>query len=452
MEKKINLLWIFTSMPAILLAEENHLNHVASISLLPFFLLIFVILLSMLANSKHRQDQSEISKDTLSIKNAAYNILMDSELSTASIDAEMKFVFCNETFANIFNCGAEALVGKSILDNCPFPRPSEFYKTLERIHQKKEIPEKPIVLGISLHNPKSNESFLDYVALIRPYKEANRDLILIVIVVSQDADLRLDNLLKSIAQKDSDLKKLAEIDQLKSEFLATLSHELKTPLVSIKGYMELMATEKFGPLTDGQKKALRVSLKNTSHLNSLISSILNFARMEAGKLKFDLAPQKISPLISDTVFSMKPIADKSGIGISAEIDQELPWVMIDSELLNRVLINLIDNSIKFSEPGTNILVIAENAEQENMIKVSVIDQGRGIPQDKIEKIKNPFYQADKTDTRPKGGLGLGLAICEKVLTGHGTALKIESEPGKGSNISFLLKSSKTPQHSERTLL
>ncbi|GAB4272083.1 MAG: hypothetical protein Kow0029_10390 [Candidatus Rifleibacteriota bacterium] len=423
-------------------ANTNLQSAIADLSPVPFILLGLVVLVTFIGTScrgNNLNGQKEI--DDNYVLEHAINLIRYSQLATAAIDVNMKVIFCNKSFASFMQKKPDEIIGQNVLNNMPFAKNYILYSTLEKIYQERKIPAKPIVLLMNKYGNKPEDSIqIDLVATIRPYGMEKPDLMMLVLASSDKTDLEIDDLLKSLQQKDSELKKMEEIDKLKSEFLATLSHELKTPLVSIKGYLDLMASEKFGPLTEGQKKALRVSLKNTSNLNSLISSILNFARMEAGKLKFDLNPQKISSLILDTIDSMKPIADKNEIEISADISPDLPWVIMDSELIHRVLSNLLDNAIKFSKAKSRVVVKA-NIESDDLIRVSVIDFGEGIPADKIEKIKAPFYQADNTDTRPRGGLGLGLAICEKILAGHGTSLLIQSEPGKGSCVSFTLKTS-----------
>ncbi|MGM0598587.1 MAG: ATP-binding protein [Candidatus Rifleibacteriota bacterium] len=375
-------------------------------------------------------------------KDQTYNLLMTSGLSTAILDMNLNFHFCNKTFASLLNVTPKKLQGSNFLENFPFNKSGLFYKTLKEIHSSGQAPENPVILGVNLHDQQKIDYILDFFALVRPYKDGNKTYLLIVLAFSRSSKILLDNVVKSIEKKNNDLKRIKEIDKLKSEFLATLSHELKTPLVSIKGYMDLMATEKFGPLTEKQKKALRVSLRNTSHLNALISSILNFARMEAGKLKFDLATQKIDPLINDTIDAMQPIADNNSISIKANLDENLPKIIMDAELIHRVLINLLDNAIKFSPAGNEVFIEACHQDKENVI-ISVIDHGQGIDKDKLEKIKAPFFQADEPDTRPRGGLGLGLAICEKILTGHGTSLTISLNKDCGTKVSFLLKTSES---------
>lgn len=399
-------------------------------------LLGFILLISSISRVQNQNERIK-SAQRAYLRDRAFDLMMNSELSTATVNLDMQVIFCNNRFSSVFKSSPEQMLGKNILEHFPFPETSIFFKHLHKIQTEKKAPERPILLGIKLENHQESEAEIDFFAMIRPFSEDNRDFILIALTFPGNAKIVFDDIAKSLDQKNSDYKKLEEIDHLKSEFLATLSHELKTPLVSIKGYMDLMESEKFGPLTEGQRKALRVSLKNTSHLNSLISSILNFARMEAGKLRFDLAPQRIGSLINDTIDSMKPIADKNNTSITYEAAEDLPWVMIDAELINRVLINLLDNAIKFSAKDSLVTIKAQ-VMSEKTIKISVNDCGCGIPEDKLDKIKRPFYQADKSDTRPRGGLGLGLAICDKILAGHGTSLQINSSP-QGTTVAFDLK-------------
>lgn len=399
-------------------------------------LLGFILLISAITRVQN-QDKRIKSAQRDYLRDRAFDLLMNSELSTATVNLDMQVIFCNNRFASIFNSSPEQMLGKNILEHFPFPKSGIFYQSLEEIQRQKKGPERPKLLGLKLEDHPESEGEIDFFAMLRPFCEDNQEFIFIALTFPGNAEVIFDDMVESLNKRNSDYKELEEIDHLKSEFLATLSHELKTPLVSIKGYMDLMESEKFGPLTEGQRKALRVSLKNTSHLNSLISSILNFARMEAGKLRFDLAPQRLGSLINDTIDSMKPISDKNNISIIYETVEELPWVMMDAELINRVLINLLDNAIKFSEKDNKVIIKAVQT-TEKTLRISIQDYGCGIPEDKIDKIKRPFFQADKSDTRPRGGLGLGLAICEKILAGHGTSLQISSSP-QGTTIGFDLK-------------
>jgi len=361
----------------------------------------------------------------------------ESIFPTAIFDGNLSIVLMNKNFRDKFlgDCQQKPV---SIADVTRLWQTTEGKTLLTQLQKSSNLPHNPVLIHIDFAN--DNDEKESYITVFRYFESSSRaaPFFSLTAVDSRHTASIADDLVARIAEKDSNLKKLEEVDRLKSEFLATLSHELKTPLVSIKGYLDLIASEKMGPLTEKQTKALQVTLKNASHLNSMISSMLNFARMEAGKLMFDLVHQKLPQRIAETVDSMRPIADNRNITIQTVLEKDLPAVIADPELIHRVMCNLIENSIKFSATGSEVTVEVSRFSPQ-LIKVQVVDKGCGIAADKLELIKTPFYQIVKSDTRPSSGLGLGLAICEKILVGHGTSLHIESREGQGTTCSFNLR-------------
>ncbi len=406
--------------------------------LLPTMLLLIVVI--FVSSAFRKSPESEKSARN-SLSPYTDDLFQFSDFPTAVFDLDLKLMGANQNFSKIFQISADSDFNP--LTDSKLGKSPGLSALLKTIKTSRKIPETPVFLDSDsgLTDQGESSSFVSgsYFMVRRLVStQTQEELLVLLVIESKYSKAFATDLTRKIAQRDIDLKKLEELDQLKSEFLATLSHELKTPLVSIKGYLDLMASEKMGPLTEKQEKALRVSLKNTSHLNTLISSILNFARMEAGKLLFDLVNQKLPPHVNDIIDSLKPIADNRQISIITDFSESLPIVIIDPELMHRVLINLLENAIKFSPPGSQVTV-SITRHSESLVRVQVKDQGRGIPHEKLDKIKAPFYQADKSDTRPTGGLGLGLAIAEKILIGHGTSLQIESQENVGTVCSFFLK-------------
>ncbi len=392
-----------------------------------FFLLAGVILVSTIFSPNKKSVSRHFNLDEY-----AKDLFECSVFPTAVLSLDLKLVGANKAFYGKFKYRENF----NILEEQCFFDSIDLREFLENIRNRKLSPVRPYFFLTSTGTDKQDE---DYVILrTLNCSKSDRKMLVLIMVSQEHTQSITKNLIEKIAAKESDLKKLEEVDHLKSEFLATLSHELKTPLVSIKGYLDLMASEKMGPLTEKQTKALKVSLRNTSHLNSVISSMLNFARMEAGKLLFDLTHQKLQPHLNDISDSLRPMADNKQISLKLEYDKDLPMVVIDAELIHRVLINLIDNAIKFSTTGTEVKIVA-NQVSNNLVKVSVIDKGKGIPENKLGLIKTPFFQVDKSDTRTTAGIGLGLAIAEKILIGHGTTLCIDSKPESGTTVSFYLK-------------
>ncbi len=385
------------------------------------------------------------------LKAISWFFFEDSTFPTAIFRPDLRLILANKSFESIFMNGADLKRQISLVDIKCLWSDKKNADLLNHLQTTHSLPENPLFINIEFAGNSGEKE--NYVLLFR-YCDTLPEIgpFTSIEAISSKYTMNIaEDLVSKIAENETTLKRLEEVDQLKSEFLATLSHELKTPLVSIKGYLDLMASEKMGPLTDKQTKALKVSLKNASHLNSLISSMLNFARMEAGKLMFDLVHQKLPPRINETIDSMRPIAESRNIGLQTNFASDLPAVVFDPELMHRVMCNLLENSVKFSTAGSNVYVnISMHSPQ--LVKVQVTDSGCGIPADKFEEIKTPFYQIAKSDTRPTSGLGLGLAICEKILIGHGTTLNIESKENQGTSCSFYLKvateSSAGLQHSD----
>lgn len=397
--------------------------------LLAIFLLVGILAFSCLVQTRQKKACNEEIHSVFFEKN---------DFPSVIIDRELKICLVNENFRNFFSSFTTLTSLNEILDCSPFSETSGLKNLLQDYQTTGKLPNRPLFIGKEPNQENANSVAYVMVRNLSISRPEPRQYLIISLIHSDYINSILAELTRQIALSESNLKKLEELDRLKSEFLATLSHELKTPLVSIKGYLDLIATQKMGPLTEKQEKAIRVSLRNTSHLNNLISSILNFARMEAGKLKFDRVNQKMTPLINDIIDSLKPLAESQHITLVSETAAQMPSVCIDGDLMHRVLSNLIENSIKFSPPGSTVTVRARQL-NEDQLRVEVADSGCGIPADKMELIKAPFFQADKSDTRPTGGLGLGLAIAEKILIGHGTTLDIESSEGKGTICSFVLR-------------
>lgn len=377
-------------------------------------------------------------KQSQQMKMLTWFLFDESIFPTALFKTDLKLILANKSFKSTFMNTASAKESVSMADIKSLWLDKKSADLLSHLQATRSLPESPFFINIEFTEDSGEKE--NYVLFFRHCDNlpTSEPLITLKAINNKYTMNIAEDLVNKIAERETSLKKLEEVDRLKSEFLATLSHELKTPLVSIKGYLDLIASKKMGPLTEKQAKALQVSQRNASHLNSLISSMLNFARMEAGKLMFDLVHQKLPPRISETIDSMRPIAENRNVMIQNSFDPDLPAVVFDPELMHRVMCNLLENAIKFSATNSEINVdISLHSPQ--LVKVQVKDFGCGIPADKLELIKTPFYQIAKSDTRPTSGLGLGLAICEKILIGHGTTLNIESQENKGTTCSFHLK-------------
>jgi len=241
--------------------------------------------------------------------------------------------------------------------------------------------------------------------------------------------------LENLKKLQTAYEELETLDKMKDEFISNVSHELKTPLVSIKGYGELLYDEKVGSLMGEQKKSLEAIIRNANRLTRLIDSILFLSRLQAGKVEFHFEPVELDEIIEICVNDMKSMMDKKKISFEKNI-QEISRVRGDRDKYMEVINNLLDNSIKFTQMGGKIRIEAIN-EGDN-VHVSVSDNGIGIPEEIIPRLFTRFYQVDASTSRKYGGSGLGLYITKTIVDTFGGKIWIESYPGKGTTVHMLL--------------
>ncbi|MGE5175767.1 MAG: ATP-binding protein [Hyphomicrobiales bacterium] len=227
-----------------------------------------------------------------------------------------------------------------------------------------------------------------------------------------------------------------ELDRLKSEFVAVVSHEVRTPLTSIKGSLELLGDERFHQLPPPQKELLGICQANTERLITLINDILDFSKLESSKLSLNYENAAIDRILLEAVENIRNLAAMKGIEIEVRIDPATGSVEADPMRLGQVATNLIGNAIKFSPEKAKIEVFASG--DDASVTVSVKDYGRGISQRDMSRLFQRFAQLDSSTTRKAGGTGLGLVISKGIVEQHGGKIWVESALGQGSTFSFSL--------------
>ncbi len=234
-----------------------------------------------------------------------------------------------------------------------------------------------------------------------------------------------------------DFTREAEVEKMKSAFVAMVSHELRTPLSAILGYAEIFTEKIYGPLNEKQINMTNRIVSNTRRLLSLINDLLDQAQMEAGKLKIKYEAVNPSELLDNLHSVMdKLIADKN-LKLTSELDANLPETLKgDSARLQQILINLVNNAVKFTEAGSIHVCLSKVDEQHWSIQVA--DTGQGIPKEELPRIFETFRQVEGTTTRVHGGFGLGLSIVKQLVNLMGGEVSVESELGKGSTFSITL--------------
>lgn len=225
-------------------------------------------------------------------------------------------------------------------------------------------------------------------------------------------------------------------NRAKSQFLATMSHELRTPLNAIAGYADLMELELRGPLTELQRADLARIKVSGQHLLSLINDVLNFAKIEAGRLELQFSPASVSALVAGIDPLIAPQYGARGLAYAFECaDDAVVWA--DAEKVQQILLNLLTNAGKFTAPGNTVTVQSE--QDDHVVRIHVRDRGRGIPADKLDRIFEPFVQIDRHLTQAsQQGVGLGLSISRELARAMGGDLTAESTLGEGSTFTLVL--------------
>jgi signal transduction histidine kinase len=245
------------------------------------------------------------------------------------------------------------------------------------------------------------------------------------------------------AELQEALRRLSELSQMKANFVANISHELRTPLTHVKGYLELLSTESLGPLSDNQRNALQVSHRAAGRLESLIDNLILFSLAARGEMTLHLTPVSLTKVAGEIINYSSPKAQDRKVSLFFENRSDIPYVQADEEKISWVILQLIDNAIKFTPPGGRITFSIEK-ETDKLVRVAVADTGIGIPVSRLKEVFEPFHQLDASSTRRYSGTGLGLALVKEIVSAHGSMVEVKSEEGHGSTFSFPLLAAMKP--------
>ncbi len=254
--------------------------------------------------------------------------------------------------------------------------------------------------------------------------------------------VRERGLISDLKQKSVELEKanedLRRLDNLKSIFVSSVSHELRTPLTVIKEFISLMLEGHGGTLTDDQREYLGIAHKNILRLTNLIDTLLDFSRIESGKgLQLKFEPARLVEVVEDASMTLAQSLEEKRVILENRLDPDMPQVLIDRNRLVEVLINLINNGIKFTPAGGKITIDTRGlTEKRDYLKVVVSDTGIGIPPEDLSRVFDRFYQGQSTGISM--GSGLGLAITKEIIEGHQGAIQAESRLGSGTTFVFTL--------------
>ncbi|WP_102345313.1 two-component system histidine kinase PnpS [Bacillus sp. Marseille-P3661] len=232
-----------------------------------------------------------------------------------------------------------------------------------------------------------------------------------------------------------DITELKRLESIRNDFVANVSHELKTPMTSIKGFSETLLD---GAAEEPELREyfLGIILKETDRLQSLVNDLLDLSKIEQEGFKLNLSVIDISEIVRDVVIILESIAEEKEISLISNVETEQLFIFADQHRIKQILINLINNAINYTPPEGSIEVFVLNLENE--IKISIVDTGIGIAKEHISRIFERFYRVDKARSRNSGGTGLGLAIVKHLVEAHQGRIEVESEIGKGTTFSVIL--------------
>ena len=223
---------------------------------------------------------------------------------------------------------------------------------------------------------------------------------------------------------------------LKDQFLSILSHELRTPINAIMGFASVMDDEELGPVPEPYRPMIKRMLNSADRLLGLVNDLLDMSKIQAGEFALTLAPTHLADVVRDVLAILQDGAAQKQVALINQLPRDLPLLRSDGQRVGQVLLNLVHNAIKFTEPGGSITIRA--AKVPGFLRCEVEDTGIGIPQRDIARLFVPFSQVDSSSTRRAGGVGLGLSIARALILAHGGDIGVVSEPGKGSRFWFTL--------------
>lgn len=230
-----------------------------------------------------------------------------------------------------------------------------------------------------------------------------------------------------------DVTERHEVERLRRDFVSTVSHELRTPLTAIRASLTLLAVGAMGKLGDQAEKAIQMAERNSLRLINLINDLLDIEKLEAGKLEMIFQEVRLEPIIERSLDAVRGFAEQYGINTKVVMTHD-ERVVADADRLVQVLVNLLSNAIKYSP--SHAFVTVNTTLHNDMMRISVVDRGRGIPAEYRDRIFERFQQVEVEDATRKGGSGLGLAICKAIIEQHGGTLGVDSNVGSGSTFWF----------------
>ena len=369
--------------------------------------------------------EEELRKSTDQLEKIKF--ALDESSLVAITDKNGTITYVNKKFCDVSEYSSKELIGQNHRILKSGFHPPQFYEDLW----------KAISSGRTWHGDIKNVSkhgkYYWVKTTIVPLLDDNGKPEQYVAIRTEITDRK--NAEEELRKSTEQLVSIEEVTKTKDQFAAMMSHEIKTPIVPITGYSELLLDGTLGTLNDIQKEKIQIIYENSIRLARLIQDMIDSYRMGLDKLKLDVKEINCTEIISQCIESFRPLAEK----LSVKLDNKSTNILIicDPNRIQQVISNLVSNSLKYVQPLHGIITITTKLD-ENYAIFAVKDNGTGIPKDKQNDLFHPFYQADTSLTRKPGGTGLGLSISKGLIELHGGKIWIESEENKGTSVHFTL--------------
>jgi len=382
-----------------------------------------------MVKNKESEIDLETKTNNLNLTEIYQNLYEESPGLYRTIDTNGIIVSCNKSYAKNLGYSKKEIIGKTIFDHTA-------EKSLSTMNECFKIwKNKGIISDVEIYLERKDGSIFPVLLNAINLYDKNGKLI------GSNTVLRdMSKFYDTIKLKDNliekQIKNLQKQDLQKNEFIGMISHELKTPLVPINGYLDLILAGKYGDVNEKIKSKLEIVKANSSTLLNMISDLLDAQKMEFHKLVFHKEIHNLHELVNESISNLYPNLERKHISIIPDLQGNIAC-FCDKMRIKQVITNIITNAIKYSEDGDKLHVqLNKNG---SYAKIVIKDQGVGISHEKLDKIFVKFYQVDNSITREGGGTGLGLAICKGIIDNHNGKIWAESEGrGKGTEIHILL--------------
>ncbi|MGH7993425.1 MAG: sensor histidine kinase [Limisphaerales bacterium] len=354
-------------------------------------------------NFQQREQQTAV--DAKAQQQVLFNSMLEGLLL---LDRNRRIYLANRAFKNLFGLKTE-LRGKTIMEAL---RVHELAALVERVERDGQV------FDYELKLPELSERWLQVNAAAISNSAGEREGTILVF---------------------HDLTRLKQLERTREEFVANVSHELRTPLSLIKGYVEtLLDGARNNP--EVVERFLKIIERNTQRLDLLIQDLLTISALESGRVKLNLQPVVLRPLVEKVFTDLKTRAEEKDVKLANQLNDLI--ALADAHRLEQVFANLVDNAIKYGRTQGTVTVGGRKADA-GKIEVFVQDDGPGIPLESLDRIFERFYRVDKARSREQGGTGLGLSIVKHIVQNHNGEVWAKSEPGKGAAFFFTLPEEKS---------